>query len=98
MPRPYCVGVTRRTAAYLRLFAAWTVFVWATFIRNISGDHTHSTGFKVVHITLAVVSLALATGAFVVVSRARRAQRGARHIDQMGGPPGMASSAVTSKP
>jgi len=54
------------------VFAGWTVFVWVTFIRNISRDHTHGTGFKVVHITLAVVSLVFAAATFVVVSRSRR--------------------------
>ena len=48
------------------------MFVWAVFIRNIAKDHTHSSGFKVVHITLAVISLAFAAGCFAVVSRSRR--------------------------
>jgi hypothetical protein len=54
------------------VFAAWTAFVWVTFIRNISRDHTHSTGFKVVHIALAVISLGFAAGTVVVVARERR--------------------------
>jgi hypothetical protein len=65
--------VSRRAANYLRIFSAWTVFVWVTFIRNISRDHTHTTGFKVVHIALAVISLLFAAGALVIVSRERRA-------------------------
>ena len=64
--------MTRRAAVYLYAFAGWTVFVWAVFIRNIAKDHTHSTGFKVVHITLAVISLAFAAGCVAVVGRARR--------------------------
>lgn len=48
------------------------MFVWLTFIRNVSRDRTHSTGFKIVHITLAVVSLAFAVGAVGVVARERR--------------------------
>jgi Na+/melibiose symporter-like transporter len=64
--------VTRRAAVFLYAFAGWTVFVWVVFIRNISKDHTHSTGFKVVHITLAVISIAFAAGCFAVVSRTRR--------------------------
>jgi hypothetical protein len=64
--------VTRRTATFLYAFAGWTVFVWAVFIRNVAKDHTHGTGFKVVHITLAVISLLFAAGCYVVVSRARR--------------------------
>jgi hypothetical protein len=64
--------VSRRTANYLRVFAAWTAFVWVTFIRNISRDRTHSTGFKVVHIALAVISLGFAVGTVVIVARERR--------------------------
>jgi hypothetical protein len=64
--------VSRRTANYLRVFAAWTAFVWVTFIRNISRDRTHSTGFKVVHIALAVISLGFAVGTVVIVARDRR--------------------------
>ena len=64
--------MTRRTALFLRVFAGWTVFVWVVFIRNIAKDHTHTTGFKVVHITLAVISLAFAAGCFAVVARSRR--------------------------
>ena len=64
--------VSRTVANFLRLFAAWTVFVWVTFIRNISRDHTHGTGFKVVHITLAVISLLFAAATLIVVARERR--------------------------
>ncbi len=65
-------GVTRRAAAFLYVFAGWTVFVWAVFIRNMAKDHTHTAGFKAVHITLAVISIAFAVGCITVVSRARR--------------------------
>jgi hypothetical protein len=64
--------VTRRAAVFLYAFAGWTVFVWVVFIRNISKDHTHTTAFKVVHITLAVISIAFAAGCFAVVSHTRR--------------------------
>jgi len=64
--------MTRRAGIFLRAFAGWTVFVWAIFIRNMAKDHTHSAGFKAVHIGLAVISLAFAVGCLVVVSRARR--------------------------
>jgi hypothetical protein len=64
--------VTRRAAVFLYAFAGWTVFVWVVFIRNISKDHTHTTGFKVVHITLAVISIAFAAGCVAVVGRIRR--------------------------
>jgi hypothetical protein len=59
--------VNRRAAAFLYVFAGWTVFVWVVFIKNILPAHQFSTGFKVVHITLAIVSIAFACGAFAVV-------------------------------
>jgi Na+/melibiose symporter-like transporter len=64
--------VNRRAATFLYVFAGWTVFVWVVFIRNIAKDHTHGTGFKVVHIVLAVISIAFAAGCFAVVARTRR--------------------------
>lgn len=63
--------MTKRVATFLYVFAGWTVFVWAVFIRNVAKDHTHGTGFKVVHITLAIISLAFAAITVWVVRRAR---------------------------
>lgn len=60
-----------RNATYLRVFAAWTVFVWIVFVKNIVGDSTHSFGFKAVHVVLAAISITLAIGAFAVVRRER---------------------------
>jgi hypothetical protein len=59
----------------LRTAAAWTVFVWVTRIRNIIGDDTRSTGFKAVHIVLAIVSVAFAVAILGVASRGRRRAR-----------------------
>jgi hypothetical protein len=67
--------VTRPVARFLTAFAGWTIFVWVVFIRNVVKDHTHSTGFKVVHVTLAVVSLAFAAACLWIVARARRSGR-----------------------
>ena len=64
--------MTRRAAAFLYTFAGWTLFVWVVFIRNIAKDHTHSSGFKVVHITLAVISIGFAAVTALVVRRARQ--------------------------
>jgi Na+/melibiose symporter-like transporter len=58
-----------RDAMILRVAAVWTAFVWVTFIRNIAGDN-HSTGFKVVHITLAVISIGFAVLIWRVAHRA----------------------------
>jgi small neutral amino acid transporter SnatA (MarC family) len=64
--------VTRTDALILRTAAFWTVFIWATRIRNILGDDTRGTGFKVVHSVLALVSVAFAIAILGVVSRNRR--------------------------
>lgn len=55
----------------IRIFAGWTIWVWGTRIWNIFGDD-NSTGFIVVHVGLALVSVILAVAALVVVSRVRR--------------------------
>jgi succinate-acetate transporter protein len=72
--RTSVLAMTRRAAAFLYLFAGWTVFVWVVFIKNILPAHQFSTGFKVVHISLAIISLALAAGAFAVVRGVRHAR------------------------
>ena len=63
--------MTRAQANLLRAFALWTVWVWATRVGNVLGDD-RSVGFKVVHIVLAVVSIAFAVATWVVVARVRR--------------------------
>jgi len=68
-------GVSRTDALILRTAAAWTVFIWATRIRNILGDDTRSTGFKAVHTVLAIVSVAFAVAIWAVASRNRRRER-----------------------
>ncbi|MDP9074007.1 MAG: hypothetical protein M3N98_07510, partial [Actinomycetota bacterium] len=69
--------MSRRQALLLRVFSLWTIFIWVTLVKNIYRDHTkgHGTGFKMVHYTLAVISLALAVAAWRVVTsvRSRRA-------------------------
>jgi Na+/melibiose symporter-like transporter len=64
--------VSRRAAGFLYVFAGWTVFVWVVFIKNIAKSHQFSTGFKAIHIVLAIISIALAAGCFAVVRRVRR--------------------------
>ena len=59
----------------LRAFCVWTVYVWATRIWNIVGDSDRSTGFKVVHVLLALVSVGFAVLAWRVVTRVRRRER-----------------------
>jgi hypothetical protein len=63
--------MARRDSLILRVFAGWTVFVWSVLIRNMLKDSTHSVGFRVVHIGLAFISIALAVAAWTVSSRIR---------------------------
>ncbi|MGQ0802773.1 MAG: SCO4848 family membrane protein [Actinomycetota bacterium] len=49
--------MTRRAAGVLLAAGTWTLFVWLTRINNILGDD-RSTSFKVVHVVLAMVSVA----------------------------------------
>jgi hypothetical protein len=67
--------VSRRDAIILRSAALWTVFIWVTRIRNILGDETRDTSFKVVHVALAVVSVTFAAAIWRVASRSRRGTR-----------------------
>jgi hypothetical protein len=64
-----------RDRLWLRVTVGWTFFVWLVFTRNIVGDPKHSFGFKAVHVTLAIISIALAIGVWVVASRARTPDR-----------------------
>jgi hypothetical protein len=63
--------MTRAQANVIRAFCIWTVWVWGTRIWNIWGDDARSSGFKVVHTILAVVSIAFAVAAWVIVHRLR---------------------------
>lgn len=66
--------MSRRDSLVLRAAAVWTVFIWFVFVRNMLKDGTRSVGFKAVHFTLAIVSVAFAVGIWRVASRvARRA-------------------------
>jgi hypothetical protein len=64
----------RRTdVRILFAMAAWTVFVWGNRIANIlRDDDDRSTGFIVVHVVLAAVSVAFAIAITRIAVRARR--------------------------
>jgi uncharacterized membrane protein len=66
--------MTRGQATLVRAFCLWTVWIWGTRIWNIWGDESRSTGFKVVHTVLAVVSIVLAVAVWFVVRRLRTPQ------------------------
>jgi Na+/melibiose symporter-like transporter len=61
----------RREALVLRAFGIWTIYVWVTRMWNILHDDTRSSGFKVVHSVLAVISLAFAVACLAIVRRVR---------------------------
>lgn len=65
------LGMTRRESWLFRAFALWTLWVWGTRVWNVFGSD-NSTGFIVVHVLLALVSVGFAVAALVVVSRIRR--------------------------
>jgi hypothetical protein len=65
-------AVSRRDAIILRAAAGWTLFIWVVNIRNILGDETRATSFKVVHTVLALVSVAFAAAIWRVATRSRR--------------------------
>ena len=66
-----------RDRAILRAAAVWTVVIWAVFVKNVVGDAHRSTGFKVVHVCLAIVSVLFAFAIWAVASRSRSRQRAA---------------------
>lgn len=63
--------MNRREALIVRAFAAWTVWVWATRIWNVLGEDERSFGFKLVHVALALVSVAFAVVTWGIVRRVR---------------------------
>ena len=67
--------MSRVDALILRTAAVWTIVIWVTRIRNILGDDTRSSGFKVIHSLLALVSVAFALAILGVASRNRRRAR-----------------------
>ena len=58
----------------LKAASVWTLLIWLVFIRNQLGDDTRSTGFKVVHLSLAAISIAFAVAIWVVASRNSRSR------------------------
>jgi hypothetical protein len=61
-------GVTSKQRLFLRVFAAWTVWVWGTRIWNVIGDDTRGTAFKAVHVVLAAVSVVFAVGTWIITT------------------------------
>jgi hypothetical protein len=66
--------MSRRAAWILIALCAWTLYVWISRIVIMSGQD-ESTGFKVVHGVLAVISLAFGLAAGWIGLRRLRADR-----------------------
>lgn len=64
--------MTRREAIALRVTVVWTIWVWVVLVRNMITDHTHGISFRLVHIGLAVISIALALITWRITRRCRR--------------------------
>jgi len=75
--------VSRRDAFIVRSAAIWTVFIWVTRIKNILGDETRDTSFKVVHSVLALVSVVFAVAIWRVATRSRPWKSGRRARDRV---------------
>jgi len=73
--------MTRGQANVIRAFSIWTVYVWVTRMWNIARDD-QTIGFKLVHATLAVISVAFAVVVWIIVSRVRRRQLARTAADQ----------------
>ena len=74
------VMLSRRAAAFLLLFGVWSWLLWPMFLRNIwTSDRSwlggSPTGYLVVHVVIALVSLVLGTAIGVMGWRALRATR-----------------------
>jgi hypothetical protein len=65
--------VSRRVAWFLIALCAWTLYVWITRVVIIAGQD-QSTGFKVVHDTLAAISIAFGLVAGYIGFRALRSR------------------------
>lgn len=79
-PHVLCVyddRMDKRAAVVLRISAIWAVWVWAVLIKNMISDHNNGLAFRLVHIGLAVISIAFAVATWLIVRRLRAATKGA---------------------
>ncbi len=58
--------LSRRASWLLIAFAVWSWIIWVTLIKNINADSrswngNHPTGFLMIHVVLAIVSLVMGT-------------------------------------
>ena len=65
--------MSRRATTVLLVTCAWSLFVWIVGIKNFVIGGNHTTGFRVVHAVLAVISIGLGLAVGVIGWRARAA-------------------------
>jgi len=76
--------LSRRAAWFLVFFGAWSWFIWVTLIKNIWADPRsfdaadHPTGFLMVHVVLAIISITFGTAIGWLGWRALRATKTAQ--------------------
>jgi len=68
--------MSRAAVWILRVSAVWAMWVWAVLVRNMLVDHNHALSFRVVHIVLAVISVAFAVATLVIAQKMARQLRG----------------------
>ena len=66
--------MTRRQANLLIVACVWTIYVWISFVVIQSRQNDTSTGFKIVHGVLAVISIGFGIAVGRIGWRARRAR------------------------
>ncbi|HXY43942.1 MAG TPA: hypothetical protein VEH29_07130 [Acidimicrobiales bacterium] len=66
--------MSRRASLLLRASVLWTVWIWLVLIRNMVVGNFHWS-FKLIHIGLAVVSLAFAAVTWQITTTSRRFAR-----------------------
>ncbi|MGD0593682.1 MAG: hypothetical protein ABSB54_08405 [Acidimicrobiales bacterium] len=66
--------MSRRASLLLRASVVWTVWIWVVLIRNMVVGNFHWS-FKLIHITLAIVSLAFAVVTWQITTTSRRFAR-----------------------
>lgn len=67
--------MSRTGTILLRANVVWTTIIWSVFVRNLFNGPARSTGFKVVHLTIATVSVGFAAALWMMTLRNRRQAR-----------------------
>ena len=66
--------MSRRASLLLRASVLWTVWIWVVLVRNMIVGH-FDWSFKLIHIFLAVVSVAFAVVTWQITTKSRRFTR-----------------------